>query len=123
MKKLCVIMLMLLALESVISAQTFGLYTAKGTGKGETRESAIEAAQLDAINTMVFTVLHRDALYRDLFTDEALRNGRITNQEIQKNPLGSWQVSLTLEIDEGLAEGLYVGRYSTTLTALLDQAE
>lgn len=103
--------------------QSQGTYTASGEGKGNSKEAAIEAAQLDAINKMVFTVLRRDTLYRDLFAPEALRNGRIITQETRKTPLGSWEATLVLEIDEGLAEALYVGRYATTLTNLLDQAE
>jgi hypothetical protein len=123
MKKFFTLIFMLICINLIGFAQNQGVYSASGQGKGTTKEAAIEAAQLDAINTLVFTVLHRDTLYRDLFASEALRNGRILKQETQKTPLGPWQATVTLEIDEGLAEALYVGRYSTTLTSLLDQAE
>jgi len=123
MKKAFTLSIMLLFVSLIGLAQNQGVYTATGQGKGTTKEAAIESAQLDAINTLVFTVLHRDTLYRDLFANEALRNSRILKQETKKTPLGAWQATVTLEIDEALADALYVGRYSTTLTNLLDQAE
>lgn len=123
MKKVfaCIIILIFATISTF--AQTQGVYSATGQGKGDTKEAATEAAKLDAINTLVFTILRRDSLYRDLFAQEALRDGRILKQDYQKTPRGSWQATIRIEIDEGLAEALYVGKYSTTVTNLLDQAE
>ncbi len=123
MKNIYIAITMFLCGAYVLFPQSKGTYSASGQGKGNTKEAAIEAAQLDAINKMVFTMLHRDSLYRDLFAPEALRNGSIVTQEARKTPLGSWEAAAVLEIDEGLAEALYVGRYATTLTSLLDQTE
>ena len=100
MKKFYTLIFMLICINLIGFAQNQGVYSASGQGKGTTKEAAIEAAQLDAINTLVFTVLHRDTLYRDLFASEALRNVRILKQETQKTPLGPWQATVTLEIDE-----------------------
>ncbi|AEJ18816.1 hypothetical protein [Gracilinema caldarium] len=123
MHKKYLLLNLLFIIPLFLFAQKSGVYTAIGHGKAASKDAALEAAQLDAVNVMVFTVLHRDSLYRDLFISEALRNGRILNQELQKSAAGLWQATITLEIDEGLADALYVGRYATTVINLLDQTE
>ncbi len=123
MNKKYILLNLFFVIPFFLFAQHQGIYTSTGHGTAASKEAAVEAAQLDAVNVMVFTVLHRDALYRDLFIPEALRNGRIVNQEVLKSTLGLWQATITLEIDEGLADALYVGRYATTIINLLDQTE
>jgi len=105
---------------SPVYAQT---RTASGTGTGPTKESAVEAAKLDASNTLIFTVLKRDTVFRDLFVPEAFNNDWFSSIETDKDQSGAWRATAGIAVDDSLIEALYVGRYSTTVTALLDAAE
>ncbi len=105
---------------SPVYAQT---RTASGTGTGTTKEFAVEAAKLDAANTLIFTVLKRDTVFRDLFVPEAFNNEWFPAVEARKDASGAWTATAGIAVDDSLIEALYVGRYSTTVTALLDAAE
>ncbi|MFQ3547004.1 MAG: hypothetical protein SNJ56_01600 [Termitinemataceae bacterium] len=123
MKQYNIFVLLLFVAMTAAFGQRPGMYSSEGRGRGATREAALEAAKIEAVNTMVYTILRRDTLYRDLFISEALRNGWVQEQRVQKIIPTSWEALVVLQVDEGLAEALYVGRYSTTLSSLLDQAE
>ncbi len=100
-----------------------GAFVAAGVGSGESQTEAEDAARLDAANNVVFKEMRRDAVYRDLFVPEAFKNGWFESTQATKDGQGKWTATATIRVDESLAEALYYGRYSTTVGALLDEAE
>lgn len=115
---------MLFSACAAVHAQVAGgVYSAHGTGVGSTREEALEAARLDAANTLIFSVLKRDAVYRDLFVPEAFKNGWFHSGQAEEGEKRRWSARTEIRVDESLVEALYVGRYSTTVVNLLDAAE
>lgn len=106
-----------------LQAQTAGTLSAEGRGSGPTQAEAVEAAKIAAVNVLVRDVLKRDAVYRDLFITEALKNATVRVLEATQNSAKKWEARAAVSVDEGIAEALYFGRYSTTVGALLDQAE
>lgn len=103
--------------------ESSGVFSAVGSGVGSTREEALEAARLDAVNTLIFSVLKRDAVYRDLFVPEAFKNGWFLSGQVVEDEKRRWSARTEIRVDESLVEALYVGRYSTTVVNLLDAAE
>ncbi len=119
-KKILLLLVVATLGASVVCAQT---RTASGTGSGPAKESAVEDAKLDAANTLVFKVLQRDAVFRDLFIPEAFNNDWFRSITAERDQAGTWSATAEIAVDDSLIEALYVGRYSTTVTALLDAAE
>ncbi len=112
-----------LAAQSESPGAASGFFVAAGAGAGESQAEAEDAARLDAANNVVFKEMRRDAVYRDLFVPEAFKNGWFESIESAKDAEGKWTAAATIRVDESLAEALYLGRYSTTVGALLDEAE
>jgi hypothetical protein len=100
-----------------------GVFVAVGFGSASSQVDAVEAARLDAANNVVFKEMRRDSVYRDLFVPEAFKNGWFDGAELKKNGTLKWTATVTIKVDESVAEALYLGRYSTTVGALLDSAE
>lgn len=99
------------------------VFTATGSASAASRDEAMEAARLDAASKLVFYKMKHDRVYRDLFIPEAYKNGWFHDVNASQNPDASWSASAQISVDESLADALYVGRYSTTVTNLLDSAE
>lgn len=99
------------------------VFSAAGSGTAVSRDEATEAARLDAASTLIFNKMKRDRVYRDLFIPEAYKNGWFHDVDVSQNPDSSWTATAQISVDESLADALYVGRYSTTVTNLLDSAE
>lgn len=99
------------------------LLTSAGSGAGATAAEAVEAAKIAAVTGLVKNVLKRDDLFRDLLVPEAIRNDYFTGVKSKEEGKGRWTASATASIDAGVAEALYLGRYSTSAVDLLDQAE
>ena len=100
-----------------------GVFEASGRGTGATQSEALEAAKIEAINVLVLQRMKRDVVYRDLFLSEAFKNDWFGGVEIAQQGRGKWTATVTMSVDEGIADALYVGRYSTTVGTLLDQAD
>lgn len=121
---LCLLLVSLpLAAQTNNSEVVPGVFTASGSGTAASEAEAEEAARLDAVNNVVFKEMRHDSVYRDLFVGEAFKNGWFDPTETKKDKAGKWTATVTIRVDESLAEALYVGRYSTTVGALLDAAE
>ena len=108
---------------NTLYAQNIDMLVASGTGKGKTQAQALEAAKIEAVNVLVRSVMRRDTVYRDLFMNEALKNDWFLQESPGRKDKDGWIVELKVRVDPGIAEALYFGRYSTTVSALLDQAD
>jgi len=106
-----------------VHAQNIDMLVASGSGKGKTQAKALEAAKIEAVSVLVRTVMRRDTVYRDLFLNEALKNDWFLQENPARKDKDGWIVELEVRVDPGIAEALYFGRYSTTVSALLDQAD
>ena len=100
-----------------------GVLEASGYGTGANQGVALEAAKIDAVNALVMRNMKRDVVYRDLFLSEAFRNDWFGKPSYVQQGKGKWTATVPIAVDEGIADALYVGRYSTTVGALLDQAD
>jgi hypothetical protein len=122
------VVLFLSSLSALLCAQAPaapapGTLSSVGSGTGTTAAEAVEAAKIAAVTSLVRNVLKRDDLFRDLLVPEAIRNDYFAEVKPKEEDKGRWTATATASLDAGVAEALYLGRYSTTAVDLLDQAE
>lgn len=103
--------------------QPRGVLSASGSGSGVSSGEAIDAAKIAAVNALVSSTLKRDVVYRDLFLSEAFKNDWFSETHSKQVSGKRWEAQTVVSVDEGVADALYYGRYSTTVGALLDDAE
>lgn len=106
-----------------LGAQPETRYEALGTGKGKTRDLALEEAKINALEEIVYHEARKDPLFRDLFIPEALQQGEFQVIEASQQNKESWSGTVRASVERSLVEALYVGRYATTVVTLLDAAE
>ncbi len=123
LKMFCLIMCLMFSIVPSAFTQNSGMMRGTGESVGNTEALALEAAKLDAINDLILNVLKRDTVFRDLFVPEAFKNDWFVGAESYMTEDGLWAASISINVDEGFIEALSLGRYSTTVGALLDQAE
>ncbi|HOM23902.1 MAG TPA: hypothetical protein PK292_08825 [Termitinemataceae bacterium] len=106
-----------------LEAQSETRYEALGTGKGKTRDLALEEAKINALEEIVYHQARKDPLFRDLFIPEALQQGEFQVIEASQQNKESWIGKVRASVERSLVDALYVGRYATTVVNLLDAAE
>ena len=121
--KFCILFIALSAFISPLHSQPRGVFSAAGTGTGMSSGDAVDAAKISAVNALVASELKRDVVYRDLLLSEAFKNDWFSEISSSQVSPKRWEARAVVSIDEGIADALYYGRYSTTVGALLDDAE
>ncbi|MCX7655488.1 MAG: hypothetical protein N2Z76_03070 [Treponemataceae bacterium] len=116
-------LLVLVVFPERVDAQSETTYEALGTGKGKSRDLAVEEAKINALQAIVYHEARKDTLFRDLFIPEALQYGEFQILELSQHNSESWVGKVQATVDRSLVEALYVGRYATTVVNLLDAAE
>jgi hypothetical protein len=123
MKKYGLLIAALISVSAALGAQQRADYSAEGAGRGAAQADAVEAAKIDAVNKLILQVVKYDTVFRDLFLTEAFKSDWFGEPVVTILGKADFSAVVTLAVDEGIIDSLYLGRYSTTVGSLLDAAE